>query len=273
MPALERPPLRRDELERALVAPGGLWSQVRVVERTGSTNADVRAAALEGAAEGLVVAAEEQTDGRGRLDRSWRSPPRAGLTVSVLLRPADVPGAAWSWLPLLTGVAVATAVREHAGVDARLKWPNDLLVGQRKLAGILAERVDDLDHVDGPAAVLGIGLNVDARADELPVATATSLALEGATCSDRAVLLRALLHELAGRYADWRVAAGNAARAGLREAYRDLSATLGRPVRVQLPTGETVEGVAEDVDGAGRLVVRTGESAIALSAGDVGHVR
>lgn len=277
MPADEdpkRPPLGRDELLRALAAPGGLWSDLRLVERTGSTNADVRAAALAGAPEGLVVVAEEQSQGRGRLGREWQSPPRAGLTFSVLLRPADVPAAAWGWLPLVVGVALATALRRHAGVDALLKWPNDVLVAERKLAGVLVERVDDLDHVDGPAAVVGVGVNVLQRADELPVSTATSLALAGATSTDRAALLRAALHELAGRYAQWRVAAGDAERAGLRDEYRDLSASLGRPVRVSLPDGGLLEGTAADVDSSGRLVLHdAGGGIAALSAGDVVHVR
>ncbi|MDP9396886.1 MAG: biotin--[acetyl-CoA-carboxylase] ligase [Actinomycetota bacterium] len=277
MPADEDPkrfPLSRDELLRALAAPGGLWSDLRLVERTGSTNADVRAAALAGAPEGLVVVAEEQSQGRGRLGREWQSPPRAGLTFSVLLRPADVPAAAWGWLPLVVGVALATALRRHAGVDALLKWPNDVLVAERKLAGVLVERVDDLDHVDGPAAVVGVGVNVLQRADELPVPTATSLALAGATSTDRAALLRAALHELAGRYGQWRVAAGDVERAGLRAEYRDLSASLGRPVRISLPDGGLLEGTAADVDSSGRLVLRdAGGGIAALSAGDVVHVR
>ena len=277
MPAdddLDRPPLRRDELSRALAAPGGLWSDLRVVERTGSTNADVRRAALAGAHEGLVVVAEDQSEGRGRLGRGWQSPPRAGLTFSVLLRPADVPAAAWGWLPLVVGVALATALRRHAGVAALLKWPNDVLVAERKVAGVLVERVDDLDHVDGPAAVVGVGVNVLQREDELPVPTATSLALAGATVTDRAALLRAALHELAGRYAQWRVAAGDADRAGLRTDYRDLSATLGHPVQVSMPDGRRLEGTAADIDLTGRLVLRDSAGATsALSAGDVVHVR
>src|SRR5215469_17975770 len=147
---LDRPPLSAAALRRALVRPGELWTAVEVRERTGSTNADVAAAARAGTPEGLVVVAEQQTAGRGRLDRRWESPPRAGLAFSVLLRPA-VPASRLGWLPLLAGVALVEAVRRQAEVDAVLKWPNDLLVDERKCAGILAEAVPE----PAPAAVLG----------------------------------------------------------------------------------------------------------------------
>ena len=150
---LERPPLRAAALQRAL-APDG-W-RVEVVPTAGSTNALVADRARAGEPAGLVVVAEEQTAGRGRLDRSWVSPPRAGLTFSVLVRP-DLPPVHWPWLPLLAGLAVAEALRARAGVDAVLKWPNDVLVDGRKACGVLAE-------VPAPgAAVLGIGLNVTTR--------------------------------------------------------------------------------------------------------------
>src|SRR5690348_13255814 len=128
---LDRPPLNARALERALVTPGGLWSRIDVRAETGSTNADASAAAQRGEPEGLVIVAEQQTAGRGRRDRHWVSPPRAGITVSMLLRPGDAgvsPGA-YAWLPLLAGVALAEAVQRVAEVDAALKWPNDLLVG------------------------------------------------------------------------------------------------------------------------------------------------
>src|SRR4051812_37252672 len=165
---LDRPPLSARGLERALVTPGGFVSRIDVRAETASTNADAAAAALRGEPEGLVVVAERQTAGRGRRDRQWTSPPRAGLTLSVLLRPTAAkpeldwpalsPGA-FGWLPLLAGVALLEAVQRVAEVDATLKWPNDLLVtssngggGEGKCAGILAE-------VAGDAVVVGIGLN------------------------------------------------------------------------------------------------------------------
>ncbi|GAA4621801.1 biotin--[acetyl-CoA-carboxylase] ligase [Actinoallomurus vinaceus] len=273
---LDRPPLNERALNRALVRPGGLWREIRVVAETGSTNADLVAAARDGADEGLVLVAEAQTAGRGRLDRAWTAPPRSGLAFSVLLRP-QVPLARLGWLPLMTGVAVVGALRGFAEVegierggmaDAALKWPNDVLINGRKLAGILAER-------EGDAVVLGIGLNVSLRADELPVPTATSLVLEGAP-ADRDPLLRAILRELAARYADF---CGEWVEGSLREAYRAVCATLGRQVRVELPgaaPGEpdgVLTGEAVDIDENGRLVVRAADGDHALSAGDVVHVR
>ncbi|WP_245620599.1 biotin--[acetyl-CoA-carboxylase] ligase [Cryptosporangium arvum] len=232
------------------------WRDVQVVERTGSTNADLVAA--RGVPEGTVLVAEAQDAGRGRIGRTWTSPPGAGLTFSVLLRPMEVPRERWGWLPLLAGVACVAAL---PGVDARLKWPNDLLVGpdRKKAAGILAEATGD-------AVVLGIGLNVTLTADELPPdrPDTTSLALAGAPVLDREVLLAAILDELAARYADWR-----AGDEDLRAAYRGHCDTLGREVRVSLPAGQTLEGVATDVDAEGRLVVGT----TAVAAGDVVHVR
>src|SRR5216683_4439189 len=125
-----RPPLDAAALNSSAVRPGGLWRAVQVTARTGSTNADLLERARDGASEGLVLAAEEQTSGRGRMGRAWVSPPGTALTFSVLLRPAGVPPARRGWLPLLAGVAVATAVRAVSGVGARLKWPNDVLVGE-----------------------------------------------------------------------------------------------------------------------------------------------
>src|SRR5436190_8723039 len=138
-----QPVLVAARLNGALSLQPGLWREVRVVGETGSTNADLLAEARSGAGEGLVLVAEEQTAGRGRMGRRWISAPRSALTFSVLLRPAGVPAALLGWLPLLAGVAIASALRETAGVDASLKWPNDVIAGGAKLAGILAERWGD----------------------------------------------------------------------------------------------------------------------------------
>jgi BirA family biotin operon repressor/biotin-[acetyl-CoA-carboxylase] ligase len=263
-----------------LVRPGGLWREVRAVAETGSSNADLLAAAGAGAAEGTVLVAEAQTAGRGRLGRRWASPPRAGLTFSVLLRPDGVPAALLGWLPLLAGVATAASVHAVAAVDATLKWPNDVLVGERKLAGILAERA-------GTAVVVGIGINVwQARADLPPDAAATSLALAaGAGATGRAAgtggaglrerLLAGLLDELGRRYESWRDQAspGDADACGLRQEYVRRCATLGREVIVTMPGTEPVTGTAAGVDAAGRLEVRTAAGLAAVTAGDVTHVR
>lgn len=265
-----------------VVRPGGLWREVRAVAETGSSNADLLAAAAAGAAEGTVLVAEAQTAGRGRLGRRWASPPRAGLTFSVLLRPDGVPAALLGWLPLLAGVAAATSVRAVAAVDATLKWPNDVLAGERKLGGILAERA-------GTAVVVGIGINVwQAGADLPPDVAATSLALAtggggeatGAAAGPagpglRERLLAGLLDELGHWYLAWRDQAspGDADACGLRREYTSRCATLGREVTVTMPGTEPVTGTATGVDKAGRLEVRTAAGPAAVTAGDVVHVR
>ncbi|MGC9382566.1 biotin--[acetyl-CoA-carboxylase] ligase [Streptomyces sp. MH13] len=270
---LDRPPLNTTALRRGLVREGGLWRQVDVVQRTGSTNSDLVARAAEGKqAEGIVLVAEEQTAARGRLDRQWTAPARSGLFFSVLLRPAEVPVARWGWLPLLTGVAVATALSRAAGVDTALKWPNDLLVTvgdeERKAGGILAERAGD----DG--VVVGVGINVSLRADELPVARAGSLALAGAVSTDRDPLLRGVLRSLEDWYGRWRAAGGDPAASGLQETYAAGCATLGRTVRAELPGERSLVGEAVAVDGDGRLVLAT-EAGVQepVGAGDIVHLR
>jgi len=266
---LDRPPLDRAALERALVRPGSRWREVVVVDETASTNADVAERARAGAAEGLVLVAESQVGGRGRLGRTWAAPPRSGLTVSVLLRPVGVAPDAWPWLPLLTGVAVVEAVQRVSDLAPGLKWPNDVLVDGRKLAGILLERVDS---PAGPAAVVGLGLNVTLRAEERPVPAATSLLLEGVESADRTVVLREFLRVFAALYDAWLAASGDA-RSGLADAYTSRCATLGRDVRIEVPVGGPVEGRAVRIDDDGRLVVATGGGEVAVGAGDVTHVR
>jgi len=266
-----RAPLDRAALRRALVRPGGLWRDLEVVESTGSTNADLLARALAGEPEGAVLAAEEQRAGRGRMGRTWTSPPRAALTFSVLLKPA-VPPARRGWLPLLTGVAVATAVTQVAGVETRIKWPYDLLTADAKLAGILAE-------ASGDAVVVGIGLNVSTEPAEFPQARpgalpATSLRAAGATALDRAGLLLAILGELEHWYRAWQRVGGDPDRSGLRAVYTGLSATIGRTVRAELPGGQALSGSAAGVDSDGRLLLRVSSGAeVAVSAGDVVHLR
>ncbi|MDQ0685904.1 BirA family biotin operon repressor/biotin-[acetyl-CoA-carboxylase] ligase [Streptomyces achromogenes] len=270
---LDRPPLNGAALRRALVREGGLWSGVDVVQRTGSTNSDLVTAAGEGRArEGAILVAEEQTSGRGRLDRRWTAPPRSGLFFSVLLSPSEVPVARWGWLPLLTGVAVATGLSRAAGVDTALKWPNDLLVTvggeERKAGGILAERAGT------DAVVVGVGLNITLRAEELPVPQAGSLALAGAVTTDRDPLLRAVLRSLEEWYGRWRAAGGDPVTSGLQETYAAGCATLGRTVRAELPGDRSLVGEAVAVDGDGRLVIATEKGVQEpVGAGDIVHLR
>jgi len=244
---LDRPPLRGTALQRALEPDG--W-RIELLEQTGSTNAVVAARARDGEPHGLVVVAEEQTEGRGRQGRSWVSPKGAGLTFSVLLRP-DLPADRWGWVPLLGGLAVAQALQAQAEVAAEVKWPNDVLIDGLKVAGLLSEVV-------GKAVVLGVGLNVTTREEELPPEGATSVLLAGGTVTDRGTLLKAVLRTFSGVLGDRDFSS-----------YRELCSTLGRQVRVELPGGGSVEGRAQEVDAEGRLVV----DGTPYTAGDVVHLR
>ena len=265
-----RPPLDAERLGAADpdLLPGLV---VEVVDEAASTNALVIERAHSGAPEGLVVVAEHQTAGRGRLDRTWETPARSGLTFSALLRPT-APLQSWPWLPLLTGYAVAKALKA-AGFEASVKWPNDVLLADRKVAGILVERIET---DAGPAAVVGIGLNVGMTAEELPVPEATSLALSAGDVPDRTDLLVALLASLWESYTTWQEG-GDLAGMRLAESYAAACATIGRQVRVALPAGEELVGTATGIDPSGRLLVEHsgagGVGRTAVSAGDVVHVR
>ena len=328
-----RKPLDAASLRRALLRPGGLWQAVEVVDRTGSTNADLLARALDGAPEGMVLAAEEQSAGRGRMGRAWVSPPQAALTFSLLVRPAAVPPARRGWLPLLAGVAVATAVTAVTGVQTRLKWPNDVLTGPAKLAGILAEAAGD-------AVVVGVGLNVSTEPGELPppgpgALPATSLRIAASADPEvtgsadpevtgsaapevtgsaapevtgsaapevtasaapevtgsaapevtgsaapaiavpaREPLLIAILGGFERWYQAWCRAGGDPDRCGLRAGYTELSGTIGRRIRAELPGGQVLSGLAVGVDPDGRLLVRVSSGAVLpVAAGDVVHLR
>jgi BirA family biotin operon repressor/biotin-[acetyl-CoA-carboxylase] ligase len=238
--------------------------------------------------------AEAQTAGRGRMGRRWISPPRRSLTFSVLLRPA-VPAGLLGWVPMLAGVAVASALEHTAGVDTRLKWPNDVLAGGAKIAGILAERW-------GGAIVVGTGINVLQQRGELPVPTATSLLVAqragaagagaagpvearvagpagapgpGAGADMRERLLTTALDGLACWYRAWldQPHPGDADGCGLREEYLRRSGTVGTPVTVMLPGGQNLTGTAAGIDAAGRLEIRTRTGLVQVSAGDVVHLR
>ena len=255
-----RPPLGQQALQDAA---GPDWT-VRLLAEADSTNA---VAAAE-PARNLVVIAEHQTAGRGRLDRTWQTPPGAALTFSAVFDPV-VEAVWWPVIPLAAGIAVARAI----GGPARLKWPNDVLLGEHKVCGILVERL----ATTPPYAVIGIGINVDQRRDELPVDTATSLALAGLV-RDRTELFGEVLHQL--RFALVALARDPH---GVVGQYRGLSATLDRRVRVDLPGGDVLEGTALDIDAHGALVVghdeprEPGWAALprttTVGAGDVVHVR
>lgn len=286
---VDRPALRASALRELLLHPAGPLGRLEVVERAESTNTELAAAltrepdAWRGV--GMVVA-DHQAGGRGRAGRSWQTPPRAALTLSISVWPTAQDQRSIGWLPLLTGLGAVRALRATAGVDAGLKWPNDLLVlgaaategdalegwgTDRKVGGVLSELVPT---AAGPAAVLGIGINVSQTADELPVPSATSLALAGAKDLDREVLVVALVTALAELKARWSTAGGDAVASGLADEVQAVCRTLGRRVCVALPGGGELVGTARRLDGAGALVVRddAGTERTVL-AGDVLHVR
>lgn len=240
------------------------FSRIDVVESTGSTNADLIARAADPDADHVVLLAETQVQGRGRHARPWVSPPRAQLAMSLLVRLPGIGPASLAWLALLTGIAVVDALRTTAGVAAELKWPNDVLIEGRKVAGILAEVASS---GGAPAVVIGLGLNVSLTEEELPVPHATSLTIAGAWETDRTVLVRSLLVEFVRRFTAWRDA--DWATDELAAAYRERCATIGTEVRAELPGGRTLTGVAAGVDDYGRLLI--GDQAV--SAGDVTHLR
>ncbi|QWF79315.1 biotin--[acetyl-CoA-carboxylase] ligase [Amycolatopsis sp. CA-230715] len=266
-----------DRLRAELTGNQGAYTAVDVVASTGSTNADLREAASadDPAPDRTVLIAETQTAGVGRRARRWSSPKGAGLYLSVLLRPHEVSFANLGSLAVVAGLAVhdtATAV----GVDAVLKWPNDVLAGpdRAKCAGILAEAVAGEEF----AVVLGIGLNVRPLGERVPSGpgglAATSLAEQGATVTDRTEIAVKLLTAFAEREARWRAAAGDLARAGLLDAYRVHCATIGQDVKIMLPDGGSLVGTATGVDGAGQLTLTALDgTARTVFAGDVVHLR
>ncbi len=255
-------------LRAELIGTGLGWRQLDVVAQTGSTNADLLARAASGIdIDGAVLIAEHQTAGRGRHGRGWSATPRAQITMSVGVSVVDVPAATWGWLSLAAGVAVFDAVApliERTGFKAGLKWPNDVLVGGGKLAGILAE-------VARPVVVVGVGLNVTQAPEEVGSPGATSLLDLGVAAPDRDQLVRSLLRELGGRIAAWRAARG--ADPQLAADYRARSLTIGSRVRAQLPGGKEIVGTARDIDDQGQLCVAAEGETVVVSAGDVVHLR
>ncbi|MFD3510565.1 biotin--[acetyl-CoA-carboxylase] ligase [Nocardia sp. NPDC058666] len=258
---MNRAPL--DESRLSASPALSFYERIDVVESTGSTNADLVARAADPSVDRVALLAEEQVSGRGRHARAWVSPPRAQISMSILVRLPGIDPSALGWLSLLTGIAVVDALRGTADVAPELKWPNDVLLGGRKLAGILAEVAAT---GTAPAVVIGIGMNVDLDESELPVAHATSLSLAGAQV-DRTELVAAILAEFARRFTAWELSGWNTTE--LIAEYRQRCATIGVDVRAELPGGTVLTGVATGVDDTGRLLI--GDRAV--SAGDVSHLR
>jgi BirA family biotin operon repressor/biotin-[acetyl-CoA-carboxylase] ligase len=255
-----REPLQREALHEALVTSGRPWTGVDVHPSLGSTNAE--AARL--ASPHHVVLTDHQQAGRGRLGRTWETPAGTSVTLSVLL---PVPDDGRGWVPLLAGLAVARGIADTAAVATALKWPNDVLVpgdGDRKVCGVLCE-------LQPTGVVVGIGINVDQAREELPVDTATSLRLAGATEVAREDLVVAVLDHLADLHE--RLLAGGPRRREVQDAYREACTTVGREVDLHGADGRVARVRAVGVDEEGRLLVAGDTGTYAVAAGDVVHVR
>ncbi|KAB3522950.1 biotin--[acetyl-CoA-carboxylase] ligase [Corynebacterium sp. zg254] len=257
---MNRTPLNADSLSRRLAAAG--YAHVDVVQSTGSTNSDMVRANPPHLS---VVLAEEQTAGKGRLGRQWVSPAYSQVICTVVVELAGVKPASLGLVPLLTANALATAVNED--VATAVKWPNDLLVHGRKLAGILVEAIQ---ITPTPKLAIGFGLNYDLERPELPVEHATSYTLEGGNRS-REDLIVALLTQLLEAVQRFMTMGG--APATVLPRYRQLSATLGTQVRALLPGGDVLEGTAVDIADDGSLTITTPSGHATVSAGDVEHLR
>ena len=236
------------------------------LEQTGSTNADLLAKA-QGLPEFYVVATDFQTAGKGRMDRSWEAKPGSSVMASILLRPQFSESSGIGWLSLLTALAISRSI-SALGPKPLIKWPNDVLIADKKVSGILAEAASDLSCV-----VIGFGINVNQSIQELPVETATSLSIETAQAVNRDQLLATVIENLKQHYSELVSAGGSAEASGLRAAILDASATIGSQVSVEFPDGKKAFGLAKDIDATGRLVVETQSQTLTVSAGDVLHLR
>jgi len=246
------------------LAKTSYW-RVNVVESTGSTQVDLVKKVRDGVAtHGDVLATEFQSAGRGRLDRTFVAPPRSALLFSFYVEPKDG-GDRWGWLPLLAGQSVCHAiskvldVREGDGV--KLKWPNDILLNDRKVAGLLTERVE---AVGTTGVVIGIGINIHTRQEELPIPSATSFALQGYSECDRNKLLIEILKSFSSHLQRW-----EENDSVLVEDYLKMSATIGRKVEIELPGQSKVTSVASSIDSSGALVLEDGRH---ITVGDVVHI-
>jgi BirA family transcriptional regulator, biotin operon repressor / biotin---[acetyl-CoA-carboxylase] ligase len=268
--SIDRPGLDRDRITALLADIGWTRPLPVILETTTSTNSEVARLVQSGALEGACVVAEEQTQGRGRQGRVWVSPPSAGLWMSVLVRPGDVPRSRWGWLSLLAGLAARDAITELGRVPVGLKWPNDLMTtgsqaGMRKLGGILAEACGSLDSESGEAVIIGIGINVGLTLGELPTPQSTSLLVEGGPV-DREALLVTILCHLFARLEQWR-----STDPVLAADYRAACITLSRIVDVSMPGGRIVRGKAVSVDDGGHLEIISEGKLVSVTAGDVIH--
>ena len=252
-----------DYPKTSLVANG-----ILAVQETGSTNQDLLALAdSKNHPEFFTLITEYQTAGRGRLDRKWQANPGSSVMASVLLRPSFKDPTGIGWLSLMMAEAIRTALA-GLGIESKIKWPNDVLVGGLKISGVLAEANSDLS-----AVVVGFGINVTQTAKELPTSSATSLLIAGATSVDRDALLAETLRSFKDLYLELLDAGGDAEASALRARIISSSATIGELVEVSFPDGTSAVGEAVAIDEGGRLQVSTSAKTLSVSAGDVLHLR
>ena len=239
----------------SLITP--YW-RVSVVEFTGSTQNDLAQLISSGIAfDGQVLTTEYQTSGRGRLDRTFEAPKSSALLFSFYIKPRRKKEE-WGFIPLIAGLSVVSAISKlDSSIQLDLKWPNDCLVNEKKCAGVIAQALAD-------GIIIGIGLNVSMRQDELPVPNATSLALEGSKLSDRNQILAQILISFSELLQEWETGIS------LVDRYEKASTTIGKQVRVELPGGQILEGMATGISHIGELILDNG---IHVSAGDVIHLR
>ena len=229
--------------------------RVSVVELTASTQSDLIELVTQGRAQaGDVIVANFQSSGRGRLTRSFEAPPGSALLFSFYIKPSRA-RSDWGWIPLLAGVSVAQSL---PGVNARVKWPNDILINEKKVSGLIAQVVDD-------GIVIGIGINVGMHASEIPVPQATSLAIEGVLNISRNELLTNLLATFEKNFTQW-----DQGSDGIWAVYEGMSATIGQTVEVHYPDGTVEGGTAVSVSASGELVLADG---VHVLAADIIHLR
>ena len=232
--------------------------RVSVVELTGSTQNDLlQLVESNNALDGQVIATEFQSDGRGRLDRTFQAPAQSALLFSFYIKPRNQ-RSEWGFIPLIAGLSLVRAITTiDTAMNVSLKWPNDLIINEKKCAGIIAQTTNE-------GIVIGIGLNVSMTPNELPVSTATSLAIEGSTITDRDLLLSHLLNTFAELFEAWEEGSE------LLDEYASASSTIGKKVRIELPGGENLEATVARISHTGELVLDDGRH---VSAGDVIHLR
>lgn len=251
---------------------GNVATRIEWMPSTGSTNSDLVAAVTadpNGWPEFSVLGTDFQTEGRGRAGRAWQAPAGSSLFVSVLLRPPAQNVSVFGWLPLLAGLAVRNSLASAGlGDRVKIKWPNDVLVGEKKISGVLSEFVAPVQ-----AVVIGAGVNLFLTEDQLPVETATSLSLEGATNFTLESILSGYLRELRGLYEKFALNGFDANRSGLRSEVVENCVSLNRKVRAVLPGDKEFVGTATNIDDSGRItIIRDGEQ-VEVSAGDIVHLR